>query len=600
MAQTNGQNAKKWWKEAVVYQIYPASFLDTNGDGRGDVNGITAKLDYLKALGVNVIWSSPIYDSPQADMGYDISNYKSIYPPYGTLEDVDRLIRELSARDMKLVMDLVVNHTSNQHAWFLESRASVDNPKRDWYIWKKPKYDASGNRQPPNNWCQCLGEEHSAWIFDEGTQEYYFAAFTPEQPDLNWENLEVRAVVHDVLRFWLDRGVAGFRMDVINFISKDQNFPDAPIDKPGYPYQPGHMFFANGPRLHEFLREMKHEVLDKYEDVFTVGEMPCVSDENEILNIVHHERGFLNMIFHFELVEIDMEPDDIPGSARFSKRKWTISDLRRRVSRWQTVMSNNGGWNAIYCENHDQPRSISHFADDSDEHRVHSSKLLSIMESTLCGTLFVYQGEELGMRNVPADWDPSEYKDIESINYWNVASKVYADCPTKLAHAKRMLRVKARDNGRTPIQWTSEAPNAGFCAKDVTPWMRVNTDHVTVNADAQTVHGTDSVYHFWQRQLKLRKEHPDVFIYGRFDLVDERNEEIFSFVRTAGSGERWYSVLNFTEREGVWTPGEDVMGKIEWVVGNYYQDGDEVKPEVESGKGAKLRPWEGLLGRLVV
>jgi oligo-1,6-glucosidase len=278
-------------------------------------------------------------------MGYDISNYKSIYPPYGTLEDVDRLIRELSARDMKLVMDLVVNHTSNEHAWFLESRSSLDNPKRDWYIWKKPKFDALGNRQPPNNWCQCLGEEHSAWIFDESTQEYYFAAFTPEQPDLNWENPEVRAAVHDVLRFWLDRGVAGFRMDVINFISKDQNFPDAPIDKPGFLYQPGHMFFANGPRLHEFLREMKHEVLDKYEDVFTVGEMPCVSDENEILNIVHHERGFLNMIFHFELVEIDMEGGDIPGSARFSKRKWNISDLRRRVSRWQTIMGDNGGWN---------------------------------------------------------------------------------------------------------------------------------------------------------------------------------------------------------------------------------------------------------------
>jgi len=254
---------------------------------------------------------------------------------------------------MKLVMDLVVNHTSNEHAWFLESRSSLDNPKRDWYIWKKPKYNASGNPQPPNNWGQCLGENNSAWIYDATTQEYYFAAFTPEQPDLNWENAEVRAAVHDILRFWLDRGVAGFRMDVINFISKDQAFPDAEVVHPGFACQPGHAYFANGPRLHEFLREMKHEVLDKYDEVFTVGEMPCVRDENEILKIVHHERGFLNMIFHFELVEIDSAGGEVPGDGRMSIGKWGVPDLRRAVSRWQTVMGDNGGWNAIYCENHE-------------------------------------------------------------------------------------------------------------------------------------------------------------------------------------------------------------------------------------------------------
>lgn len=323
-------------------------------------------------------------------------------------------------------MDLVVNHTSEQHPWFLESRSSLTNPKRDWYIWKKPSgFDADGAPIPPNNWNQILGEGISAWIFDEPTQEFYLAVFTPQQPDLNWENPDVRSAVHDILRFWLDRGVAGFRMDVINLISKDQRFPDGEIVTPGQTLQPGTKHYANGPRLHEFLQEMKREVLDKYDEVFTVGEMPFVDDLQEILKIVHTEQGFLNMIFHFNLMDIDSQRGDIPGDSRMSIGPWTVSDLREAVSKWQFIMIENGGWNSLYLENHDQPRSVSHFTDDSDEWREYGAKLLAIMQVTLCGTLFIYQGEELGMRNVPHEWEPEEYKDVESVNYW----KTYVPSP---------------------------------------------------------------------------------------------------------------------------------------------------------------------------
>lgn len=349
------------------------------------------------------------------------SNYQKIHAPYGDMDDVDRLIRELKIRDMKLIMDLVVNHTSNQHAWFLESRSSTTNPKRDWYIWKKPVYDAAGNPHPPNNWGQILGEANSAWIYDETTQEYYLAIFTPEQPDLNWENPAVRAAVHDILRFWLDRGVAGFRMDVINLISKHPAFPDADLIMPGERYQPGTPFFANGPRLHEFLAEIKTQVLDTYhphDPVMTVGEMPFVPDERDIVAITHQDTGFLNMVFNFDLCEIDACRGGIPGDFRMSVGEWEVADLRAAVVRWQRLMADGGGWNSVYCENHDQPRSVSHFCDDSDEWRVLGSKLMAMMETTLCGTLFVYQGEELGMRNVPREWGVEEYKDVESGNFW--------------------------------------------------------------------------------------------------------------------------------------------------------------------------------------
>ncbi|KAK4211064.1 glycoside hydrolase family 13 protein [Rhypophila decipiens] len=608
-----GDQSKKWWKEAIVYQVYPASFLDTNGDGRGDVNGITAKLDYLKSLGVDVVWTSPIYDSPQADMGYDIADYYNIYPPYGTLADVDNLIAELHKRDMKLVMDLVVNHTSEKHPWFLESRSSLDSPKRDWYIWKKPSgFKPDGTPIPPNNWNQILGESNSAWIFDKPTGDFYLAVFTPQQPDLNWENPAVRAAVYDILRFWLDKGVAGFRMDVINLISKDQAFPDGKVVIPGHALQPGTDHYANGPRLHEFLSEMKREVLDKYTtqdggEIFTVGEMPFVDDVDEIVKIVHQTTGFLKMIFHFNLVDIDNQRGDIPGDSRMSIGPWTVSDFREAVSRWQYVMMKGGGWNSLYVENHDQPRSVSHFTDDSDDYREYGAKLLAIMQATLCGTLFVFQGEELGMRNVPHEWGPEEYKDVESVNYWETVNKLFPENPIRLYQARKVLRHKARDNGRTPVQWTAESPNAGFCPADVKPWMRVNDDHVDCNAEAQVQEGVPSAYHFWQGLLELRKKKADAFVYGGFDLVNKEHEDVFAFVRNVeGTGEKWVSVLNFTGKDTEWEIPNQLKG-VEWLVGNYYHGvkgkdvvrlgGEALEVEGDGGK-IKLRPWEGLLGKL--
>ncbi|KAL2354107.1 glycoside hydrolase superfamily [Cryomyces antarcticus] len=636
MSVAKSNNKRKWWKEAVVYQIYPASFLDSGAGTRpgwGDVRGITSKIDYLQDLGVDIVWLSPIYKSPQADMGYDISDYKDIDPMYGTLEDVDRLIHELKKRNMKLMMDLVVNHTSDQHAWFLESRSSLDNPKRDWYIWKKPRMNADGTRVPPNNWSQILGEANSAWTYDAQTGEYFLALFTPEQPDLNWENPAVRAAVHDVLAFWLDRGVAGFRMDVINMISKDQSFPDGEVVAPDHKYQPGFKYFANGPRLHEFLREINTKVLSKY-DTITVGEMPFVRDEEEILKVVGAEAGELNMIFIFELVDID----NVPGSYRLTLREWDANEIKTMMNRWQRLMIDRDGWNTIFCENHDNPRSVSRYCDDSDEHRERGAKMLCLMQTTLAGTLYVYQGEELGMRNVPASWPAEEYKDIEAVNYWKKMNAMHPHSPTHLAHARHVLQRKARDHSRTPVQW-SAAPHAGFCAPDVTPWMRVNDDYSSVNAEMQMRDGDAkglSVRQFWQRALAHRKKHRDVFVYGDFQLVDADNPKVFAFKRTSAQIPRatsasntantaspakdlatdasttsttgpaataankdepqaFLTVLNFSGGDIDWAIPEDVE-MAQWVTGNYTAG----RPALATSGVVALRAWEGLLGEVAV
>lgn len=415
---TNSFTTPAWWKESVVYQIYPSSFQSTPSatvPGWGTVKGITSRLDYLKSLGVDVVWPSPIFKSPQADMGYDVADYKDIDPRYGTLADVDELLAQLKTRSMRLMMDLVVNHTSHEHAWFVESRASKTSAKRAWYHWQPPKgFAPDGTPIPPNNWAQILGEANSAWTWDEASGEFYLSLFTPEQPDLNWECEEVRAAVFDVMRFWLDRGVAGFRMDVINLISKAPGYPDADVVLPpseGHKWQPGWQHFVNGPRLHEFMREMHAQVLSRY-DTITVGEMPGVSDDDEILRTVGSKSGELRMIFIFDVVVIDQY------DVRMTAKPWTVKEMKGIITRWQRVMIEKDGWNSVFIENHDNPRSISRYADDSDEHRDKSARLLALMQSTLGGTLFVYQGEEIGMRNCPKEWDVEEFKDIETINYW--------------------------------------------------------------------------------------------------------------------------------------------------------------------------------------
>ncbi|KAF2722715.1 glycoside hydrolase family 13 protein [Polychaeton citri CBS 116435] len=591
MALAKNYDKHAWWKEAVVYQIYPSTFLSTGKGSRpgwGDLAGITSKLDYLKHLGVDVVWASPINKSPQVDMGYDISDYLDIDPLYGTLSDLDDLIAGLKKRGMKLMMDLVVNHTSDQHAWFLDSRSSKDSKYRDWYIWKPAKYDEHGNRQPPNNWSMLLGEANSAWTWDEKTQEYYLALFTAEQPDLNWEDPKVREAVHEILKFWLDRGACGFRMDVINHISKVQTFPDAPIRNPGAKYQPGFEFFANGPRLHEYLREIHDKVLSKY-DTITVGEMPFVKDDNEILKVVGADAGELRMIFIFAMVDVD---NDTKTGFRMTLRDWEPKEIGQINTHWQRTMMEKDGWNSLFIENHDNPRSISRYCDDSDEWREHSAKLLALMQTTLSGTIYVYQGEELGMRNIPLSWDISEYKDIETVNYWKKMNDLYPGDKEKLDFAKRLCQKKSRDHARTPVQWTAE-PNAGFCPPDVTPWMRVNDDYKTVNAETQRAFKSDdqlSVLQFWKRGLANRKEHKDVFVYGDYKQLAPDHLKVYAYRRWS-KHEAFVTILNFSNSDVEYeVPAE---AKVQsWAAGTYTAG----KPDKATSGKIVLRPWEGILG----
>ncbi|KAL1306763.1 hypothetical protein AAFC00_005426 [Neodothiora populina] len=589
MSDLKEYSKQQWWKEAVIYQIYPSSFLDSGAGSRpgwGDIPGITSKLDYLKDLGVDVLWCSPMYKSPQADMGYDISDYKDMDPLYGKLEDADKLIAELKKRGMKMMMDLVVNHTSDQHDWFLDSRSSKNSSKRDWYIWKPAKYDKDGNRHPPNNWSMILGEKNSAWTWDEKTGEYYLSLFTSEQPDLNWETPALREAVHDVLHFWLQRGASGFRMDVINLISKHQDFPDADVVAPDHKYQPGFKYYANGPRLHEYLHEIKTKVLDKY-DTITVGEMPFVRDEDEILKVVGQKDGSLNMIFLFEIVDID----NTPGSYRMTLHPWDATNIKETVAKYQRLMIERTGWNSCFIENHDNPRSVSRYCDDSDEYRELGAKLLCLMQTTLGGTIFVYQGEELGMRNMPPEWGPEEYKDIETINYWAKMNEMYPNNDEKLAFGRKVMQRKARDHARTPVQWSAEE-NAGFCKPGVEPWMRVIDDYKTVNAEVQQEKKADqlSVLQFWQRGLANRKEHKEVFVYGDFELLDKDHTKVFAYKRSSDK-EAFVVVLNFSGDEVQWEL--PAQAKVEsWVAGNYTAG----KPEQPTSGTVTLKPWEGLLG----
>jgi glycosidase len=592
MSKPSTYSTPKWWKEGVVYQIYPSSFQDSNGDGWGDVKGITSRVDYLKKLGVDIVWTSPIYKSPQADMGYDIADYKVIDPIYGSVEDVDNLIAELKKRDMKLMMDLVVNHTSNMHDWFLESRSSKDNPKRDWYIWKPPKsVTAAGTPEPPNNWAQILGEANSAWTYDTGTGEYYLSLFTPDQPDLNWENPEVREAVWDVMRFWLDRGIAGFRMDVINMISKVPTYPDAEIvlDPVSHQYQPGGKYFVNGPKLHDYMHEMYREVLSKY-DTITVGEMPGVSDEKEILRTVGANAGELNMIFIFDIVDVDKP------NVRMALKDWDVKEMKGIISRWQRVMIEHDGWNSVFIENHDNPRSVSRYTDDSDQFRDKGAKLLALMQTTLGGTLFVYQGEEIGMRNAPTEWDIStEYKDIETVNYWKKCQQLYKDDPEKLELGKKIIHMKARDHARTPMQWSKDE-NAGFSKTGVTPWMRVMDDFKSgINAEDQMNFDDSqqlSTWQFWQRGLHDRKEHADVFVYGDFKEVAPQHPDVFAYERISESRERWLVVLNFSGKEVEWSLPEGLKVDF-WACGTYVKG----RPEKAKQGTILLKPWEGVLGK---
>jgi oligo-1,6-glucosidase len=502
----------------VVYQVYPRSFADSDGDGVGDLRGVLGRLDYLQRLGVDVIWLSPVYRSPMDDNGYDISDYQDIDPLFGTLADLDELIAELHARDMRLVMDLVVNHTSDEHPWFTESRSSRDNPKRDWYWWRDPRPGTVPGRPgaEPTNW-----ESHfsgPAWTWDERAGQYYLHLFSRKQPDLNWENPEVRQAVYAMMRWWLDRGVDGFRMDVINMISKDTSLPDTRA-RPGSLYGPGDQHFTCGPRNHEYLQEMYREVFaGRPAHVLTVGEMPGVTIPQAVL-FTTPQRREVDMVFQFEHVQLDL------GAHKYDLRPLKLTELKASMAAWQAGLAGRG-WNSLYFGNHDQPRSLSRFGDDG-EHRTASAKTLATVLHLHQGTPYVYQGDELGMANAPFT-AITDFRDIQTLRFHAEAAERGDDLAALLLAMGRM----SRDQGRTPVQWDA-SPGAGFTSG--TPWIAVNPDHAEVNAAAQA--GRDgSVFEHYRQLIALRHADP-VVTDGEFELLLAEHPVIWAFTRRGRDAE---------------------------------------------------------------
>ena len=546
------EEKKAWWKEAVIYQIYPRSFADSNGDGIGDLNGITAHLDYLETLGIDVIWLSPVYKSPNDDNGYDISDYRDIMDDFGTMEDFDRLLAEAHRHHIKIVMDLVVNHTSDEHAWFIESRSSKDNPHRDYYIWKEPK-----NGKEPNNWGSCFGG--SAWELDERTGMYYLHCFSKKQPDLNWENPKVRDEVFDMMNWWCEKGIDGFRMDVISMISKDQSYPDGPVEDGLYgSFGP---YVCNGPRVHEFLQEMNNRVLSHY-DLLTVGEAAGVTID-EAKKYANSDGTELGMVFQFEHVDLVKSP-----IGKWTDQKPQLTDFRRVMNKWQYELEGKA-WNSLFLDNHDQPRVVSRFGNDSEAYRVISAKMLATCLHMMKGTPYIYQGEELGMTNVYFD-KLEDYRDIESIN----AFHQYVDSGIiKAEDMMRYLKEISRDNARTPMQW-DDSKNAGFT--DGTPWINVNPNYKEINAKA-AVADPDSVFHYYRELIKLRHTLP-IIVYGKFQGLLDDSETIYAYERHL-DGQVLTVACNFTDQEQDCTFFDDLAG--EELISNYKEH-----------KAGKLQPYE--------
>ena len=502
----------QWWTSAVVYQIYPRSFADSDGDGVGDLGGVIAHLDHLAALGVDVVWLSPVYRSPHDDNGYDISDYRDIDPTFGTLAQFDELLAGLHERGMKLVMDLVVNHTSDEHPWFLESRTGPDSPRRDWYWWRPPRPGMAPGAPgaEPTNWGSFFSGP--AWELDEASGEYYLHLFSRKQPDLNWENPEVRAAVHELMNWWLDRGVDGFRMDVINMISKVPGLPDG-VRAPGALYGDGTPHVFSGPRIHEFLQEMHREVFaGRGAGLLNVGEMPGVTVEDAVL-FTDPARAELDMVFQFEHMGLDRAGtvhEAVPLDLRA---------LKASLGRWQAALAERG-WNSLYWDNHDQPRAVSRFGDDG-VHRVRSAKLLATLLHLHRGTPFVYQGEELGMTNAPFA-GIQDFRDIASLNYY--AERVAVGDPPE--EVLERLRPTSRDNARTPMQWDASR-HAGFTSGE--PWIAVNPNHAEINARAARA-DPDSVFHHYRRLHELRHTEPAV-ARGSFTMLLEEDPQVYAYTR---------------------------------------------------------------------
>lgn len=569
--------SEPWWKSAVVYQVYPRSFADSDGDGIGDLGGVLARLDYLHALGVDVLWLSPIYPSPQHDNGYDISDYTAVDPVFGSLEQLDELIAALHERGMCLVMDLVVNHTSDEHPWFVESRSGPDSPKRDWYWWRPPR---PGMRPgdpgaEPTNWRSFFSGP--AWQLDEASGEYYLHLFSHRQPDLNWENPEVRQAVYTMMRWWLDRGVDGFRMDVINLISKDPALPDGHVTGSGM-LGDGSPYYVCGPRIHEFLAEMHAEVMAEREQVLlTVGEMPGVTVEEAVL-FTDPARREVDMVFQFEHVQIDQ------GDTKWDVHPLRLRELKASLNRWQLGLAERG-WNSLYWNNHDQPRVVSRFGDDG-RYRVESAKLLGTVLHLHRGTPYVYQGEELGMTNTSFT-SIEDFRDIESLNHY--AHEVAAGTPPDAVLAG--LRTMSRDNARTPMQW-DDTEHAGFTTG--TPWIRVNANYTEVNA-AAALADPHSVLHHYRRLIELRHTEPAV-AFGDFRMLLADDDRIYAFTRRY-EGTELLVVANFSAEDAeAPVPDAAAWAASELVLGNYPDTGGGL-PGDPDAEGLALRPWEARVYR---
>lgn len=551
---------KRWWKESVVYQIYPRSFCDSNGDGIGDLNGITSKLDYLKELGVDVIWLSPVYKSPNDDNGYDISDYQAIMDEFGTMEDFDRMLATAHKKGIKIMMDLVVNHTSDEHKWFIESRKSTDNPYRDYYIWRPAKEDGS----LPNNWGSCFSGP--AWEYDKTTDMYFLHLFSKKQPDLNWDNPAVRQDVFDMMNWWLKKGVDGFRMDVISLISKEPGLPDKETGINGYAT---FNVSANGPHVHEYLQEMRQKALNNA-DTITVGECSGVTLE-EAKKYARSDEKELNMVFQFE--HMDVDSDEKAG--KWTTRKMDLRNLKKILTRWQKGLQDIA-WNSLYWENHDQPRSVSRFGNDSDEYREISAKMLATCIHMMQGTPYVYQGEELGMTNCPFN-TLDNFRDLESINAFHELTE-----QGKMTEEDMMAAIgyKGRDNARTPMQWDDSA-YAGFSTTN--PWIMVNPNYTKINAKDQ-VNREDSVFKYYQKLIKLRHE-SELIVYGTYDLILDDDKDIYAYIRTLGD-EKLIVYCNFSENtREVELPEEFTNGKV--LISNYI--------DAKVNHKITLRPYEAIV-----
>ncbi|CAM3126032.1 glycoside hydrolase family 13 protein [Leuconostoc rapi] len=543
-----------WWQKAVVYQIYPRSFQDSNGDGIGDIPGIIQRLPYLKELGVQVIWLSPIYQSPNDDNGYDISDYRKILPEFGTMADVQEMISVAHQLNLKIMMDLVVNHTSDEHDWFQQSRLSRSNPYRDYYIWRDP---VDGHE--PNNWLSDFGGP--AWEFDDKTQQYYLHLFSKKQPDLNWENPAMRHDIYDTMSWWLAQGVDGFRMDVINLISKQRGLPNDPnVDADNH--GSSMTFVANGPKVHQYLQEMNSKVLSQH-DVITVGETPGVTtaDAMQYAGFDAHE---LQMIFQFEHTELDNSHE---GLGKWSDERFKLVDLKKILSKWQNDLEGKA-WNSLYWNNHDRPRVVSRFGDDSDKYRVISAKMLATTLHFMQGTPYIYQGEEIGMTNV--NWSAiSQYQDIDTLNAFDdLVNQQKRTTPEKMM---TYVHHSSRDNARTPMQWDNTR-NAGFTSGK--PWLGVNDNYTTINV-SESLANQQSIFYFYKKLIALRQQ-MSIIINGHYQLLDMADESVYAYRRTAQDSELLI-ISNFTDQVQTRNYSLDASAKL--LISNYEDDqGDVLRP----------------------